>query len=497
MPAKYHIHVEPVADRLTPPSRYVALERDGCLGCLECVKRQCIYDVFKLREYSPEQMRDSADALCRNCLWCVQQCKRRLFSRQVNPDFAVMGDEYWRPQIIAALWSQASDGKVPVSGAGYTGPFCGPGFDQIWTDMSEIVRPTRDGIHGREYINTSADIGRKSRRLSFDEAGKLTNQSYPLVSISLPIVINLLPFGAVGQGLREAIALAAKQTNILAIRPVSELCEHGWPEDTVSHLVPYIRAEQSQEPYSDLLSQVRAVEIDDTDKVFDRISQIKKISQRSGNEAVVIVRLGLAAGVAERVVKLAQKKVEAVHLFADYCGNELRDASDANDPAGLSSAANPRFVTEAVAEIHEALIQSGLRDAISLIVSGGIGLAEHVAKIIICGADVAAVDIPVLLANQCRFCLNCRQGEACPVGIEKVDTDWSRQRMVNLFGSWHAQLIEVLGAMGIREARRLRGEFGRAMFFRDLERESFGPIFGRRLDEERERSHHEGTKVTK
>ena len=154
MPAKYHIHVEPVADRFLAPKSYVALERDGCLGCLECVKRQCIYDVFKLREYSAEQMRDSADSLCRNCLWCVQQCKRQLFSRQVNPDVAMMGDEYWTPKIIAALWSQASDGKVPVSGAGYTGPFCGPGFDQIWTDMSEIVRPTRDGIHGREYINT-------------------------------------------------------------------------------------------------------------------------------------------------------------------------------------------------------------------------------------------------------------------------------------------------------------------------------------------------------
>ena len=25
--------------------------------------------------------------------------------------------------------------------------------------LSEIVRPTRDGIHGREYISTSADIG--------------------------------------------------------------------------------------------------------------------------------------------------------------------------------------------------------------------------------------------------------------------------------------------------------------------------------------------------
>ena len=481
MPAKYHIHVQPVADRLTPPSRYVALEREGCLGCLECVKRECIYDVFKLREYSPEQMRDSGDAMCRNCLWCVQQCRRRLFSRQVNPDFAVMGDEYWKPPIIAALWSQASDGKVPVSGSGYTGPFCGPGFDQIWTDMSEIVRPTRDGIHGREYINTSADIGRKSRRLSFDGDGKLTNQSYPLVSISLPIIVNLLPFGAVGQGLRDAIALAAKQTNVLAIRAASELCEHGWPEDTVGHLVPYIGGEQSLEPYTDLLSRVRAVEIDDTAKVFDRIGQIKKAAKRSGNEVVVIVRLGLTAGVAKRVVELAKRKVEAVHLYADYRGCELEGGGQ-EEPGKLSTARNPRFVTEAVAEVHEGLIQAGLRDAISLIVSGGIALAEHVAKIIICGADVAGVDIPVLLANQCRFCLNCRQGEACPVEVEKVDTDWSRQRMVNLFGSWHAQLIEVLGAMGIREARRLRGEFGRAMFFRDLERESFGPIFGQRKE---------------
>jgi hypothetical protein len=30
-----------------------------------------------------------------------------------------------------------------------------------------------------------------------------------------------------------------------------------------------------------------------------------------------------------------------------------------------------------------------------------------------------------------------------------------------------------MGAMGMREVRRLRGEMGRAMFFEDLEREVF------------------------
>ena len=36
--------------------------------------------------------------------------------------------------------------------------------------------------------------------------------------------------------------------------------------------------------------------------------------------------------------------------------------------------------------------------------------------------------------------------------------------------------------MGIREVRRLRGEMGRAMFFEDLERETFGRLFGKRKE---------------
>jgi len=51
---------------------------------------------------------------------------------------------------------------------------------------------------------------------------------------------------------------------------------------------------------------------------------------------------------------------------------------------------------------------------------------------------------------------------------------------MNLVGAWRSQLLEVLGAMGLREVRRLRGELGRAMFFHDLERENFAPIFGER-----------------
>ena len=75
------------------------------------------------------------------------------------------------------MWSGWSE----ADGAGYGGAFSGPGFDSMWTDMSEIVRPTRDGIHGREYISTVVDIGRRPSRLAFDDAGRLKTQALPSI----------------------------------------------------------------------------------------------------------------------------------------------------------------------------------------------------------------------------------------------------------------------------------------------------------------------------
>ena len=108
-------------------------------------------------------------------------------------------------------------------------------------------------------------------------------------------------------------------------------------------------------------------------------------------------------------------------------------------------------------------------------------MAEHMAKAIICGADGVVVDKPLLVALECSLCYRCREGLSCPVKIEDdIDLEWGSQRIINLIGAWHSQLIEVMGAMGICEARRLRGEVGRSMWFEDLEMESFGPIFGLR-----------------
>jgi len=71
----------------------------------------------------------------------------------INPEYRTLEMIIGRPA-LSILHGASSYRQYSSIGRGYRGTFAGEGFDSIWTDMSEIVRPTRDGIHGREYINT-------------------------------------------------------------------------------------------------------------------------------------------------------------------------------------------------------------------------------------------------------------------------------------------------------------------------------------------------------
>ena len=186
MPAKYVIHTKPAAGRLRPVGKLGIVDwREDCSACHNCVKRGCVYGFYR---DEADTLRDEIGYLdyiyqCKGCLNCVQDCTKNILTRVVNPEFKRLGDSYYTPEIILSTWFQAETGRIPVSGSGYGGPFSGPGFDSMWTDMSEIVRPTRDGIHGREYISTSVDIGRKLPYLAFRD-GQLAVASPPLLEIA-------------------------------------------------------------------------------------------------------------------------------------------------------------------------------------------------------------------------------------------------------------------------------------------------------------------------
>jgi hypothetical protein len=329
--------------------------------------------------------------------------------------------------------------------------------------MSEIVRPTRDGIHGREYISTAVDIGRKPCYLSFDDGKPATSDS-PLVCIQMPLIIDLPSPRHSLPDLEPILIETAARTDLIAL-----VDSEKWPVEGVDyerHLphIAFCLRPGSPEIPRDALSRTRLVEIPDGDDVVARMQGLKGELPH----IVVAIRVELGSGGVGRAIELASMDdVEVIHVVADMKGNEL----------GVE---NPRFVKDMIREIHTALIDSGRRDEVTIIGGGGIALPEHMAKAVICGADLISIDLPLLIAMECRLCSSCEKGMTCPAKLEEIDLAYGVGRTTNLIAAWHDQLIEMMGAMGMREARRLRGDVGRAMFFEDLEEESFGKLFGTR-----------------
>jgi ferredoxin len=457
MPSKYYIHPQPAPPRFEPVTKPATLETDGCLGCLQCAKRDCIYDVYDNPAFLPDQLVDGSARLCRLCMRCVQECRNRILTKALNPQFTQLGNDAWKPETLLSLWNQAETGKIPVSGSGYTGPFTGPGFDSMWTDMSEIVRPTRDGIHGREYISTLADIGEKPDRLAFDR-GKVTTALPPVFSVPLPLFFDVPERARKHAAVREAFFRAAKRTGLSCISDDKNLVHD-------SAIYRYRPHEQVDARTPGPMIEVRydsgsAGALHEAEERFSALV-------RQMPKTVVCAGLTLDKNTEAWVLALVRAGVHTFRLYADMNG----------------LTAEGRFIKDAVRELHLALVQRALRDRVTLIAGGGIAMAEHMAKLIACGADAVAADDVLMVALECRMCGNCLSDRECPVDTGSIDPAWGARRINNLMASWHSQLIEVMGAMGLRELRRLRGETGRVMFFEDLERECFGPLFGKRIGE--------------
>ena len=156
MPKKYTIHPHPAPPRFRPIGKLGIVDwREDCSSCHNCVKRNCVYDLYAEEAGILHDELGYLDYIyqCKGCLVCIQNCTKNILTRVVNPEYKRLGDKYFTPDIILSTWYQAETGRIPVSGSGYGGKFSGQGFDSMWTDMSEIVRPTRDGIHGLSLIH--------------------------------------------------------------------------------------------------------------------------------------------------------------------------------------------------------------------------------------------------------------------------------------------------------------------------------------------------------
>ncbi|GBC84466.1 hypothetical protein HRbin11_00895 [bacterium HR11] len=452
---RYHIETRFTPDLIPPPPRFrVRVRKLRLIGLVlkeliefrghvrVALSRPCVYGVFS----RPVGGLAPKEELCVGCLRCTVQYPE-VVQICPNPERLRLGDSYLKPEYVDTILYEARTGRVPVRGAGYRGPFGGDGWDGMWTDMSEIVRPTRDGIHGREFISTAVDIGEKPSFLTFDAAGHPIGPTPRVLSIQVPFVLDVPPPGRRLRVLAEIFAEAARQLETLAILPVEVVVRFslGGP-----HVMPLVRAE-TWPLLEKLPESPRIVALAGWDP--DRYRALRARFP----ESLVAVRVPMDADL-EPMVRTG---VRVFHLTADYHGYAGR-----------------RFAIELIQQAHRQLVDMGLREEVTLIGSGGIVMAEHVPKAIICGLDAVALDTALWVALQARFDGECVEPAPAAVTFPRLKTAWGVQRLKNLVNAWRDQLLEVLGAMGLREVRRLRGEVGRCMFQRDLEREAFAGIEG-------------------
>ena len=410
------------------------------------LSRPCVYGVFSgpVGGFAPRSNS------CVGCLRCTIE-HPEMVQVQLNPEHQHLGDSYFTPEHVDTICYEARTGRVPVKGAGYRGRFGGEGWDGMWTDMSEIVRPTRDGIHGREFISTSVDIGQKPPFLTLDERGVTTGESVRTFSIPIPVLFDVPPASVVSRKFLEILVEAAQEAGTLLVLPAEVLSKFAFQGQQIAPLVGREDAHTLQK----LRFTPRMIELDGGNEA------LLEETRARFPEVTICLRYELASK--EELLRHYRSGFRVFHLVANYHGRGR----------------NGRFVLDLIREAHKSFVEASCRDEVTLLGSGGIIAAEHVPKAIICGLDAVALDTPLLAALQAEFVGECVTLEESQFKLpRRLAVNWGVQRLKNFLTSWRDQLLEVLGAMGLREVRRLRGEMGRAMFQKELEREAFSGIEG-------------------
>ena len=461
MPKKYHIHPKTTPLDLEYVYKFKIVRGENCINCGKCSK-VCIYLAHKRSEADPRKMADPNTVVCKNCFRCIQECPRGALEKSLDKGYLSTGGGYWKPDMLITLYKQSEDGNVPVSGAGYRGPFTGSGFDGMWTDMSEIVRPTRDGIHGREYISTSIDLGRRLNHLVFGAEKQLISKVPDTVAVSLPILFDV-PAEKLSANVKLAMVKAAAELNTFVIMPAADITAEF--EKHSDNIIPRVTAAEI-DAHKEIIKKARIVSIEYDDALLKNFAVTREKIKKIGH-ALTIVRLPAVKEVEYTATKLAHDGAEIIHIVADYRGQEF------NSPAGSGS----RHLKDIIRSVHQRLVEDHIRDEINIIASGGIALAEHVTKAMLCGADLIAIDLPLMIGLGARIYEERENYLVFPEGIASVPAAIVTQRMINLMSAWHSQILEMMGAMGIREARRLRGESGRAIFFEEIDKGTFGKLF--------------------
>ncbi|MEN3062168.1 MAG: glutamate synthase-related protein [Candidatus Methanosuratincola petrocarbonis] len=161
-------------------------------------------------------------------------------------------------------------------------------------------------------------------------------------------------------------------------------------------------------PGSDAISPARHLDIVGPEDLKMKIEQLREITDW---KVPIIVKY--SAGRVGDDVKIAAKAGADVIVIDGKQGGTGAAPDIVIEHAGLPT-------LPALVEAERSLRELGVKDKVSLVISGGIRNGADIAKALALGADAVAISTGVLIAMGCRTCGLCSTGR-CPRGITTQD----------------------------------------------------------------------------
>ena len=382
----------------------------------------------------------------------------------------------WSPETIAEIKYKAQIGKHRIRGCGT--PRKLPHFDDLTFLPSQLTRMSIDTY--REDCKTQTVLGARFAKK-------------PLV-IETPIMISGMSYGALSKEAKTALAKATdivgtsinngeggllpeesensyKQVvqilpsrmgftlrNIEAADALEIIVGIGAKPGLSGHLmaskITKEIAEFRQLPEGiDLHSHPRHGDIFGADDLCLKMEELRDVT---ANEIPIFMKL--AAGRVWEDVKIAVK--------AGADGIVIDGAEGGTGAAPVVASNNLGIPTlPALVQAVRSLEDMGVKEEISLIVSGGIKDGADVAKALALGADAVAIGTGAMIAMGCVVCLRCHEGK-CAFGIgtqdpelrRRLDIDEAAQQVANYIQAMTNEAIILAKAAGKTKLTSLERE---------------------------------------
>ena len=469
------------------PQFEIVRDWDKCTNCRICEK-QCAYGAHIFDDKKGRMVCD--DSKCVDCQRCVCFCPTHALKIKKS-GCTFRENANWDGDTIQEIYKQASSGGVLLSSMGNPKRF--PVYwDRILVNASQVTNPPVDPL--REPMETRVFLGKKPDGIRRDENGQLDCRLPPQIELSMPVMFSAMSYGSISYNAHACLARAARELGICYNTGEGGLHEdfYAYGENTIVQV-----ASGRFGVHKQYLEAGAAIEIKMGQgakpgigghlpgaKIVGDVSRTRMVPE--GSDAISpaphhdiysiedLRQLVFSLKEATEYKKPVIVKVAAVHNIAAIASGIARSGADiiAIDGFRGGTGAAPTRIRDtvgipielALAAVDQRLRDEGIRNRVSLIVSGSIRSSADVVKAVALGADACCIGTAALLALGCHLCRTCQTGKCCwgiatqnPELVKRLDIEDGSRRLVNLLTAWKHEIKEMMGGMGINSIEALKG----------------------------------------